>query len=261
MKTISVYVNNFLKYKYLLKELVIRDIKVKYRRSYLGMLWSLLNPLLMMMVITAVFSNLFRFDIKNFPIYLLTGQIIFSFFSEATNMSMNSIIANAGLIKKVYIPKYIFVLSRVLSSFVNLLFSLAAIVIMLVILKVRITWAILLFPLPLLYVLIFSLGMGLILASYSVFFRDLMHLYGVLLTAWNYFTPIFYPVKIIPNKFRFIINCNPLYYYIECFRQIVLYGQFPSLKLHLLSLGISLLALIIGIIVFIKKQDKFILYI
>lgn len=261
MDNLSICIQNFLKYRNLLRELVIRDIKKKYRRSFLGILWSLLNPLLMMVVITIVFSSVFRFDIENFPIYLLTGQIMFSFFSEATSMAMTSIIANASLIKKVYIPKYIFPLSRVLSSFVNLLFSLIAIVIVMMVTKVKITWSMLLFPLPLLYILIFSIGVGMILSAMSVFFRDMVHIYGVILAAWNYLTPIFYPVKIIPNKYRIFIEYNPLYYMVECFRSIILYGNLPDLKFNLICIMSCVFSLIIGIYVFYKNQDKYILYI
>lgn len=253
--------NNFLKYKHLLWELVIRDIKVKYKKSYLGILWSVLNPLLMMVVIDIVFSNLFRFSIPNYPIYLLTGQTAFNFFSEATNMGMSSIINNSSLIKKVYIPKYIFTTARVLSSFVNLLFSLAAILIMLVITKTKLTWTILLFPIPLLYLLLFSMGIGLILAAYAVFFRDLIHLYGVLLTAWMYITPIFYPANIIPKEYQVLLELNPLYYMVEYFRDVVLYSKVPALSLNLTCILISLSALIVGLYAFYRNQNKFILYI
>jgi ABC-2 type transport system permease protein len=255
------YLNNFLKYRFLLKELVVKETKLKYRRSVLGIFWSLLNPLLMMMVLSIVFSSLFKRNIENFTVYLLTGKIIFDFFSQATKSSMSSIISNGALIKKVYIPKYIFPLAKSLSAFVNLSFSLLAIVIMMLITKVKLTWAIILFPLPLFYVFLFAAGLGLILASYAVFFRDIEHLYGVVLTAWMYFTPLFYPIDIIPQKYRVIIELNPLYSIIQCFRQIVLYGQFPSLSLHLTCLAIGIVTLTIGLYVFFKKQDKFILYI
>ena len=156
---------NFIKYYDLLIALLLRDIKIKYKRSILGFAWSILNPLLMMIVMSIVFSTIFKTDIKNFPMYLITGQVIFSFFSEATNTAMTSIISNGGLIKKVYIPKYIFALSKVMFSFTNMLFSLVAVVIVAIATKLPITPAILLFPLPLIYVFIFSLGIGLLLAS------------------------------------------------------------------------------------------------
>ena len=124
-----------IKYQWLLRELVARDLKIKYRRSVLGYLWSILNPLLMMIVLTVVFSNMFRFDIENYPVYLLSGQILFTFFAEATNMAMSSILAGASLIKKVYLPKYIFPVSRVISSFTTMVFSLIALVIVMLFTK------------------------------------------------------------------------------------------------------------------------------
>lgn len=254
-------IKTFLKYRGLISQLVERDLKVKYRRSVLGYLWSLLNPLFMMLVITTVFSTIFRFQIPHFPVYLLTGSILFNFFSEASSSAMGSIVSGGALIKKVYIPKYIFPLSRSFSSFVQLLFSLAAILIVLVIERVTVTWAILLFPLPLLYTLIFSIGAGLFLSVCMVFFRDTVHLYGVVLTAWSYLTPIFYPEEILPQALRTLLKLNPLHHFIAMFRQVVLYGQLPTLKENLICLCISLFTLIVGIVFFRKHQDKFILYI
>ena len=252
---------NFVKYYDLLIELVLRDIKVKYKRSVLGFAWSILNPLLMMIVMSIVFSTIFRSDIKNFPMYLITGQVIFSFFSEATNSAMLSIIGNGGLIKKVYIPKYIFPLSKVMFSFSNMIFSLVAVVIVAIATKLPITPAILLFPLPLIYVFVFSLGIGLLLASYAVFFRDLLHLYGIILLIWTYLTPIFYPITILPPNIRLLLKFNPLYVFISNFREIVLYGNVPSLFSNLLCIAYAILALIIGTLAFRRTKDKFIFYI
>lgn len=254
------YIMNFWKYKGLLNEFVIRDLKVKYRRSFLGYLWSLLNPLLMMIVLTAVFSNLFKFDIPNYPVYLLSGQIIFNFFGEATSTSMNSIIGAESLIKKVYIPKYIFPISRVLSSFVTLLFSLVAIIFVLLVTDVKITPYILLFPLPLAYILVFAMGVGLIMSVLAVYFRDMLHLYTVLLSAWTYLTPIFYPVSVVPDYVKSIILSNPMYYFVEAFRDIILYGVFPDLYTNLMCLTFSGLSLLIGLFVFFKNQHKFVLH-
>ena len=252
---------NFIKYYDLLIALLLRDIKIKYKRSILGFAWSILNPLLMMIVMSIVFSTIFKTDIKNFPIYLITGQVIFSFFSEATNTAMTSIIINGGLIKKVYIPKYIFALSKVMFSFTNMLFSLVAVVIVAIATKLPITPAILLFPLPLIYVFIFSLGVGLLLASYAVFFRDLLHLYGILLLIWTYLTPIFYPITILPENVKKVIMFNPMFVYIDNFREIILYGKVPSLSSNLLCICYSLIALLLGTLAFRKTKDKFIFYI
>ena len=252
---------NFIKYYDLLIALLLRDIKIKYKRSILGFAWSILNPLLMMIVMSIVFSTIFKTDIKNFPIYLITGQVIFSFFSEATNTAMTSIISNGGLIKKVYIPKYIFALSKVMFSFTNMLFSLVAVVIVAIATKLPITPAILLFPLPLIYVFIFSLGVGLLLASYAVFFRDLLHLYGILLLTWTYLTPIFYPITILPENVKKVMMFNPMFVYIDNFREIILYGKVPSLSSNLLCICYSLIALLVGTLAFRKTKDKFIFYI
>jgi ABC-2 type transport system permease protein len=255
------YVNGLLKYKWLLYELVRRDLKLKYRRSILGYIWSLLNPLLMMLVISAIFSHFFRFVIENYPIYLLTGQIIFSFYSEATNTAMTSVLSGGRLLSKVYLPKYILPMSRVLSSFVNLLFSLIAIAIVMIITETPIKPAILLFPIPLFYVLLFSLGVGMLLSVYAVFFRDVIHLYGVLISVLMYFTPIFYPISILPELPRMLMQFNPLFHFVECFRSVILYGRAPSLEIHLYCLGFSLASLMIGTIVFKKKQSQMMLYI
>lgn len=254
------YIKNFWKYKDLLIQLVLRDLKTKYRRSILGYIWSVLNPLLMMLVITIVFSSLFKFDIPNFPIYLLIGQLMFNFFSEATTAAMNSIIGNDSLLKKVYIPKYIFPVARSISAFVNLLFSLIAIVIVLIITKTPVYITALLFPLALLYLLLFSIGIGLILSVAATYFRDVIHLYGILLTAWLYLTPIFYPIKILPHTVKTIVLYNPLFHFIEFFRSIILYGEVPNLSSNLICFSYGIISLTAGVIIFFKNQNNLILY-
>lgn len=253
------YVRNFLNYKELLKELVNRDIKTKYRRSVLGMLWTVLNPLGMMIIMSIVFSHIFRQNIENYPVYLMCGQVIFNFYSEASNMAMSSILGNASLIKKVYVPKYLFPTSRICSSFVNLLTSFIALTIVIIATQSPIYWTILLVVFPITYVFLFSLGMGLLLSALVVSFRDMMHLYGVLITAWLYVTPIFYPIEIIPEKFRFIINLNPLASIIEMFRDVVMLGVIPGFMLQLRCIIPCIIALAVGLRVFYKQQDSFIL--
>ena len=258
---IKKYWLNFNKYKRLLKELVAKDIKLKYRRSYLGILWTMLNPILMMLVLTAVFSTVFKNNIPNFPVYLLTGRILFDFYSQGSKDAMNSIMSGSALIKKVYIPKYIFPMSKVISAFVNLLFSLVALAVVMIITKTQVTWTIFLIPIPLMYLLIFTTGVGVLLSSLTVFFRDIQHLYSVILTAWMYFTPLFYPAEIIPENMQFILQLNPLYHIVEMFRGLVMYGAIPSLQSNLICGVFSLTAFMLGLYVFYKQQDKFILYI
>lgn len=255
------YIKNFLRYKDLLRNLISRDIKVKYRRSVLGIGWSILNPLLMTLVITAVFSTVFKFDIPNFPIYYLTGSIVFNFFSEATTGAMGAVVYAGGLIKKVYIPKYIFPLEKILFAFINLLFSVIPVLLVLLFSDIQIKATILLAPIPLVLALVFAIGIGLVVATSAVFFRDIFHLYSVLLTAWMYLTPLFYPVSIVPEDLKFLIQINPLYYYIDYLRQVVMYGTIPDMQTQILCVVFALGALVIGTCLFKSKQDQFVLYI
>ncbi|AGH39206.1 ABC transporter integral membrane subunit [Bibersteinia trehalosi USDA-ARS-USMARC-188] len=250
------------KYGELLEQLVVKDIKLKYRRSYLGYVWSILNPLLMMMVLVVVFSNIFRFDIPNFPVYLLAGQVIFGFMAEATNSSANAIVENAPLLKKTYLPKYIFTLSKVTSALVNFLFSLIALFIVVIFSDVEISWSLLFFPIVIVQLYIFSLGLSFVLSTISVFFRDIQYLWNVFVTMWMYLTPIFYPVSIIPDSYRNLYTAlNPMYHYLFQFREIVLYGNALCMFDIFCGLTISVLVFIIGLFVFSRKQDEFILYI
>ena len=220
-----------------------------------------MNPLLMMIVISTVFSYFFRFQIENYPIYLLTGQIIFIFYNESTSLAMMSVIDSSSLIKKVYIPCYIFPVSKVLSSFFNLLFSMIAIVLMLFITRTPLTLYILLFPMPLIFILFFSMGIGMIMSVIAVYFRDMTHLYSVLLTALMYLTPIFYPFDILPENIKLIIRLNPLYHIISNFRGVVLYGKMPTIENIMICTILCIVTLTIGVFLFKKKQRNFVLYI
>lgn len=255
------YFETFKKYRYLLEDLVVKDFKLKYRRSVLGFLWSILNPLLMMLVITAVFSNMFESDIEYFSVYYLCGYVIFNFVVEATNGALASIVQAGYLIKKVYIPKYIFPLEKASFALVNVLFSLVAVILVIGITQMPIHPTIFLIPIPIFYAFIFSIGLGLILASINTFFRDAGHLYSVWTTAWMYLTPLFYPLNIIPSNIQNIIYCNPLFYYVDYLRQLVMDGTLPNSETNLICIGFSSAFLIIGLLIFKKSQDKFILYI
>ena len=262
LKSIYFKFNRLYSFKELLKQLIIRDIKLKYRRSYLGYLWSILNPLMLMMVLVIVFSNIFRFEIPYFALYMIAGHTIFNFMVEATNMSVWSITGNAALLKKTYVPKYIFTLSKVGSSLVNLVFSLGALVLVMVVTGAEFTLNLLYFPLIILQVFLFSLGLGLILATATVFFRDIQYLWGVFVSMWMYLTPLFYPVTIIPEEYRGLyMSINPMYWYVEQFRDIVLYARAPQMDSILMGTGLAVVILILGAWYFNKKQDEFILYI
>lgn len=258
MNTYKRYWNNFLKYRNLMFKLTAKDLKVKYKRSVLGLAWSLLNPLMTMIVLTIVFQNLFKFDIENFSAYLICGQTLFNFFSEATSLCMTSIYRDGQLIKKIYIPKYIFPMSKVLYAFVNLSISMVAILIVCIVTNVQLTKAIFFAPLGLIYIAIFSAGCGLILCSIGIFFRDLEHIYSVILTIWMYLTPVIYPISILPKKYLGIMLSNPMYYFIDYFRQSMLYGSIPTFHYNLTCLIYSISMFVIGLYVFYKTQDKFI---
>lgn len=251
----------FNKFKYFLMLLVKRDFVSRYRKSVLGVLWSLLNPLLTMLVMTMVFSYYFRFNIPNFPVYLLSGQLIFSFFTESTNRAMSSIIASSGIIKKVYVPKYIFPLSCTISSLINLLFSFFAFLLVFVVTRAPFHWTMLLAPIPIFYTFIFSVGIGLILSSLLVFFRDLIYLYGVFITLLTYLTPLFYPVDILPDWVQSVLGLNPLYHFVDYFRCLTLYGIIPDLWSNIVCIGFSAVSLCLGLYVVMIQQDKYILYI
>lgn len=255
------YLLRFIKYRGLLQQLVSRDLKTKYRRSILGYLWSVLNPLLMMIILTIVFSTIFKNDIPNFPVYFLSGQLIFNAFSEATNTAMVAVINNSALIKKVSMPKYILPMAKSLSAFVNFLLSLIAMAVVLCVTNTQLTKAVFWLPFPLLYLLLTSIGVGMFLSATAIRFRDIVHLYGVVMTALMYLTPVFYPIAILPDVARRMISFNPLFHILEMFRCTVLYGTVPTLKAHLICIGFSVITLVVGMTAFKKMQDQFILYV
>ncbi|MBU3841017.1 MAG: ABC transporter permease [Candidatus Ruminococcus intestinipullorum] len=253
------YIQNFRKFQPLLSELVARDIKIKYRRSVLGVLWTLLNPLFMMIILSVVFSSIFKFDIENFPLYLLSGQVIFNFFNDATTSSMTSIIGSAALIKKVYVPKYLFVVSRVFSSFINLMAAFTALIFVMVAMRAELHWTVILAVLPLTMIVTFSLGMGMLLAALTVKFRDIMHLYSVFMTGLMYLTPVIYPMSILPEPVRLVVSLNPLTNIVEMFRDVMFYNAVPTFSSLLIGIIESIIILVLGMYVFYKNQDEFIL--
>lgn len=256
------YLDTFLRYKYLLVCLVDRDYKVKYRRSVFGILWSMLNPIMMMIILNAVFSRVFRADIDNFPVYLLTGQLVFSFFNEASSSAIFSVVEASALIKKIYVPKYVFPLERVLFGFVNMIFSLSALIVLMIVQRVKVTAVTLLFPLPLIALFLFTCGWSFLISALCVYFRDLKHLYSVLMTAWMYITPIMYPIEYLSGSWVYkIVMLNPLTWYVQYFRQVVMYQTLPTLEMNLVCFGEAILMMIIGLLSFRKLQDKFILHI
>jgi len=256
---VNSYIQNFKKFKPLLGELVARDVKIKYRRSVLGVLWTLLNPLCMMIILSLVFSNIFKFDVENYSLYILSGQVVFNFFSGATTDAMSSIISNGPLIKKVYVPKYLFVLSRIISSFINLLASFTALLLVMIATRAELHWKVVLVVIPLILLVVFSLGVGLVLAAITVKFRDVMHLYSVFTTALMYLTPVIYPMSILPNWLYKLVMLNPLTNMLMMFRDVMINNNIFDLKSLIIAIIETALMFLIGLYVFYKNQDEFIL--
>lgn len=248
------------KYRFLIRQLVARDFRTKYKRSILGIFWSFLNPLLMMLVQYFVFSTIFKSDVPNFAAYLIIGTVMFNFFSESSGMALSSILGNANLITKVYMPKYIYPLTRIMSSVVNLAISLIPMVIVCIITGVKFQKSAVLALYFMICLIIFCLGLGLLLSTSMVFFRDTQFLWGVLTMMWMYATPIFYPETILPDELKFVLQINPLYHFLKNARLCILNGVSPEPVIYVQCLLIALVALVIGAFVFQKKQDRFVLY-
>ena len=247
----------------LLKNLVSKDFKIKYRRSILGIAWSVLNPLFTMLVITSVFGKLLKIQIDNFATYYIVGFAIWNFYSEATLSSVNSILSSASLIKKVYIPKYLFPIEKCMFSLVNFFFTLIAVLVVMLCQGVIPGVNALFFVIPVFYCFIYVCGISLFLSAATVFFRDIQHLYSVLLTVIMYLTPIIYPLEIIENEKTIlsIVQLNPMTHYVEYFRSLVMYNRFPIWQENIWCFGAAIISLWLGASVFKKAQSKFILHI
>ncbi len=262
MKLLKYRVNTLFKYRDLIGELVTRDIKLKYRRSFLGYAWTILEPLLEMMVWVIVFSNILGKGIENYPVFLLSGRLMYDFLNSSTRDAMKSVTGNASLLRKVYVPKYIFTLSKVTSDMVELILSLGALLIVMLVTRAQFYLTLLFIPLVLIQIYIFCIGLGFFLAQFNVFFRDTEHVYGAIMRALLYLTPILYEISRLPEYLQFFIKAfNPLYYYVAQFRDLVYYGNFPGPRIFWGGWLIAFLMLAIGVWSFQRSKDRFILYI
>ncbi len=258
----SQYLHEFWKYKDLLKLLVSKNIKLKYRRSFLGYLWSILNPLFIMIVMAIVFSTMFKRAVDNFPLYLFCGQLLFNFMSHSTTQALSSITGSGALLKKTYVPKYIFTLARITSGLVDLLFSFGALIIVMIATNAPFTWHALLFPFVLIQLYCFCVGLGLFLAQANVFFKDITYIYNAITTAWMYLTPIFYDIEMLPLKLQwFVKHFNPMYFYVGQFRDLVWANRLPGPMIVLAGCVTAVVMLLIGMWSFMRAKDRFILYI
>ncbi len=249
------------KYQFLFEELVKRDFKKKYKRTILGMLWSILSPLLMLLVMTLVFTQFFGNTTPHYTIYLFSGQIVFSYFTEATNGGMTSLVSNSGIFTKVNVPKYLFLLSKNISSLIN--FGLTLIVYFLYVALDGITfsWNFLILLYPIGCLIVFNIGIGLILSALYIIFKDVQYLYTVLTQIIMYFSAIFYKVEAFPGHIRDLFYLNPVYIYIQYFRKIVIENSIPGLSLHLFAAAYAIIAIVIGGLIYKKYNYKFLYYV
>lgn len=248
------------KYRFVFTELVKRDFKKKYKRSFLGVLWSMLAPLFTLLVMNFVFSHFFGRTQEYYTIYLFSGWLIFQYYNEATNGAMSSLMANANIFSKVKVPKYLFLFSRVTSSSINFFLVLLVYFAFVIVYQLPITWKFIMLIFPIVCMFLLILGVGLILSALFVFFRDVQYLYGVFSTALMYFTPIFYTVDIMGDKAK-IFYLNPLYLYVTYFRDVVIGGIIPSLAFHVYTLLYSLIFFAIGCWMYKKYNYKFLYYV
>ena len=245
---------------FLFTELVKRDFKKKYKRTYLGMLWSVLSPLLTLLVMSLVFTKFFGSHIEKYPIYLFCGNIVFSFFTDATSGGMGSLMGNADIFSKVNVPKYLFLLSRIVTSIINFGLTFVVFLLFCVIFEVEFTIYFLALVIPIISLIIFNIGMGLILSALFMFFRDIQYLWSVFTLLLMYVSAIFYDVEQFGDM-KIFFNLNPIFVYIKYIRQLVLYREFPSLPLNLAAVGYALLALGIGALIYKMNNHKFLYYV
>jgi ABC-2 type transport system permease protein len=260
MSKIKAALKNFHNYRFLLTQLITRNIKLKYRRSYLGVLWSLVEPILTMLVLSVVFGSLLGRGDKYFPVYVLSGRLLYSFFSTGTKQAMKSLRANSSMIKKVYVPKYLYPLSTCLSSYIISLISLLDLFIVILFMGMKITPYMLLAPVPIIILFLLTYGASMILSSINVYFRDVEYMWDVFTMLILYTCAIFYKVESFAGSLQQqVFQINPLYCLIKCFRDCI-YGNPMDMGLLLYALVFALGSCLVGTWIFRKKQDEFVLH-
>jgi ABC-type polysaccharide/polyol phosphate export permease len=252
---------NLYLYRDLVGALVARELKVRYRRSTIGFVWTMLQPLLMMLVFQVVFSALFRFDLPNYPVYALAGILFWNFFSQSIVSSMNSLRGNAGLLQKLPVPKGVFPLATVISGVINLGFALVPLFLLLLVTGHPLRPALFFLPVAILVAALFTLGAGLLLSPLAVFFQDVVELVGVLLMLLMYLTPIFYPKEIVPARMLWLVRFNPVRSILEVFRDPIYQGEVPPLTHFSVAVGIAVLALAVGAWAFRRSSDRIPFYV
>ncbi|MFW6012119.1 MAG: ABC transporter permease [Gemmatimonadota bacterium] len=250
-----------LRYRDLVQALVVRDLKVRYRRSAIGFLWTMLQPLMTMLVLTLVFSAIFRFEIANYPVYALAGIMFWNFFSQSIITAMNSLKSNAHLLTKIPVPKAVFPLSTVIAGVINLLFALVPLFGILLFTGHPIRPALLFLPAAIVLAALFTLGAGLLLSPMAVFFYDTIEMVTVVMTLLMYMTPIFYPMDIVPEKYLWVVRFNPVRSVLEVFRDPIYFGKVPPLSHLSVAVAVTAVALLIGFVAFRRSSDRIPFYV
>ncbi|MGA3318464.1 MAG: ABC transporter permease [Candidatus Korobacteraceae bacterium] len=249
------------RYRELIWALALKELKIRYKRSVLGFLWALLNPALLMLVLTLVFSTIMRFPIPHYPVFLLSVLLPWTFFSQSLSYAVESIVGNGDLIKKVKVAKLVFPMAAIVSNLINLGLSLIPLALLVPLLRHPFYWTWLYLPVPLLALTIFTLGMTFFFATANVYYRDVSHILQIVLSAWFYVTPIIYPLDFIPAKHQWIFKLNPIIYVINGFRLSVYYGMLPKASSIIASFVCAFISLFIGVAIFRKYQDDFVFYV
>jgi ABC-type polysaccharide/polyol phosphate export permease len=241
--------------------LALKELVVRYKRSALGFLWSLLNPLLTMIILAIVFSTVMQIGIKSYSVFLLSTLVPWTFFAQALAYAVESIVGNGELLKKIYVGKSVFPVAAVLSNVINFLLSLIPLALVLLVLRFPFHWTWIYLPIPLLALVLFTLGCGFACAAANVFFRDVSHIIQIVLSAWFYVSPIIYPLDFIPKRFHVLFRLNPLLYILNGFRMAIYYGQLPTLMNVAMSLACGVGALVVGYLLFRRHQDTYVFYV
>ncbi len=249
------------RYRELIWALALKDLKIRYKRSVLGFLWALLNPALLMLVLTLVFSTVLRFPIPHYAIFLLSVLLPWTFFSQSLSYAVESIVGNGDLIKKIRVAKLVFPMAAIVSNLINLGLSLIPLALLVLLMRHPFYWTWLYLPVPLLALTIFTMGMAFFVAVANVYYRDVAHILQIVLSAWFYVTPIIYSLDFIPPKHQWIFKLNPIIYVINGFRLSVYYGMLPRAQSIIASFVCAFVALFIGFAIFRKNQDAFVFYV
>jgi ABC-2 type transport system permease protein len=254
------FVRDTYRYRELIWALALKELRVRYKRSLLGFFWALLNPALLMIVLTLVFGTIMRFSIDHYAVFLLSMLLPWTFFSQALSYSVDSVVGNSDLLKKVYVAKLVFPVAAIVSNIVNFLLSLIPLALLIVLLRFPLHWTWVYLPVPMLGLFLFTQGAAFFFATANVFYRDFSHIVQILLSAWFYFSPIIYYLDFIPHKYQWLFRLNPMLYVLNGFRLSIYYGKLPSLQSSALSLACGIAALIVGFSIFRHYQSRFIYY-